>query len=225
MEKLILASTSAQRKNILHSLHIPFYEYTPPFEEIIPPNIKLDDVSKYFAVQKAECTAAALTNTRALTNTGSVNVSENTHKKYTDARLIVGADTLIVFDGKAYGKPKDKNEAASFLHSFSGKTHKVISGIAVHNRESGKTLSRSCVSTVSFAVLSGTDIEHYLSLGEWQGAAGAYKIQGFAQCFISHISGSFSSIIGLPIFEFYEIIKQQGYVFEHSFCPDFKRFG
>ena len=103
MEKLILASTSAQRKNILHSLHIPFYECTPPFEEIIPPNIKLDDVSKYFAVQKAECTAAALTNTRALTNTGSVNVSENTHKKYTDARLIVGADTLIVFDGKAYG--------------------------------------------------------------------------------------------------------------------------
>ena len=200
MEKIILASVSPRRKQILKSLGIPFYAFAPPFDEVLPEGTAGEHAAEYCAVQKAQKTFEAL-------------CTSSRKKRYEDARFIAAADTLIMHEGTVFGKPQNEKEAFSFLKTFSGKTHSVYSGIAVYNRETGRTLSRTCISRVGFAPLSDGEIRRYLSLGEWRDAAGAYKIQGGAQCFICRIEGSYSSIVGLPIFEFYEILKKSGYRF------------
>ncbi|MGI5172013.1 septum formation protein Maf [Treponema sp. OMZ 840] len=200
-EKIILASVSPRRKHILKNLGIPFYTVSPSFEEIFPKGTAARNAAEYFAVQKALSSARFLAQKKGAC------------ARYPDARLIAAADTLIVFKNNVYGKPKNKEEARAFLRSFSGKTHKVYSGIAVYNRETQTTISRTCISRVRFAKLCETEIDRYLNLNEWQDAAGAYKIQGFAGTFIEHMDGSYSSIMGLPIFEFYEILKEHNYRF------------
>ena len=124
---------------------------------------------------------------------------------------IFGADTLIALDEEIYGKPKDRNDAGNMLRSFQGRSHQVISGIALYNGRAKAYDCKSVVSDVSFAPLTGGEIEWYLDSGEWQGAAGSYRIQGLASCFIGEIKGSFSSIVGLPLREFYAMLRANGY--------------
>ena len=200
MEKIILASVSPRRKQILKSLGIPFYAFAPPFDEVLPEGTAGEHAAEYCAVQKAQKTFEAL-------------CTSSRKKRYEDARFIAAADTLIMHEGTVFGKPQNEKEAFSFLKTFSGKTHSVYSGIAVYNRKTQQLLSRTCLSRVSFAPLSDDEIRRYLLLGEWRDAAGAYKIQGGARCFIGRIEGSYSSIVGLPIFEFYEILKEHKYRF------------
>jgi septum formation protein len=124
---------------------------------------------------------------------------------------ICGADTIISVDGDIYGKPKDREDAQRMLQKLQGREHQVVTGISLY---SGKTESidcRSVISAVSFGPLSYQEIEWYLNTGEWQGVAGAYKIQGLAGCFVSGIRGSPSSIVGLPLHEFYVMLKENGY--------------
>lgn len=200
MEKIILASVSPRRKQILKSLGIPFYAFAPPFDEVLPEGTAGEHAAEYCAVQKAQKTFEAL-------------CTSSRKKRYEDARFIAAADTLIMHGGTVFGKPQNEKEAFSFLKTFSGKTHSVYSGIAVYNRKTQQLLSRTSLSRVSFAPLSDDEIRRYLLLGEWRDAAGAYKIQGGARCFICRIEGSYSSIVGLPIFEFYEILKEHKYRF------------
>ena len=208
-EPIILASTSPRRKEILEQLHIPFFSIAPPCDEKIPASNKeipagitcligIKKRAEYLAILKALSTAKAI---------------EDGYCDIQKARLIVAADTLIVFRRKIYEKPKTKEEALSFLSIFSGKTHKVYTGIAVYNRETQTYISCTSVSRVRFARLSEEEKERYIESNEWCDAAGAYKIQGTAQRFIKRIAGSYSSIMGLPIFEFYEILKKSGYRF------------
>jgi len=134
---------------------------------------------------------------------------------------VCGADTLIAFNGKLYGKPVDREDARRMLCSFQGKTHEVWSAIALYSGSAETTDCRSVVSTVTFAPLSIGEIEWYLDSGEWQDAAGAYKIQGLASCLISSINGSYSSIVGLPLREFYAILRDNGYNFSnHGVLPE-----
>ena len=126
---------------------------------------------------------------------------------------VCGADTLIALDGKIYGKPTDRGDASLMIRTFAGRTHEVISAVALYSMKTGKTDCRSVTSAVSFAPLSEKEIEWYLDSGEWQGAAGAYKIQGLASCFITGIQGSYSSIVGLPLREFYVMLKDNGYAY------------
>jgi septum formation protein len=124
---------------------------------------------------------------------------------------VCGADTLISIDGKICGKPLDRGDAALMLRSLSGRIHEVIRAVAVYSGRTGKIDCRKALSAVTFASLSENEIEWYLDSGEWQDAAGAYKIQGLASCFITGISGSYSSIVGLPLREFYVMLKDNGY--------------
>ena len=101
---------------------------------------------------------------------------------------ILGADTAIIYKDKLYGKPKNAEEAEEFLKTFSGHTHSVISALALFN---GKL--------------------NYLDTDEWHGVAGGYRIQGKAQLFIKNIKGSFSSIMGLSISDFYDIMQSHNY--------------
>ena len=124
---------------------------------------------------------------------------------------VCGADTLIALDGEIYGKPLNRDDAARMIHAFKGKTHEVISAVALYNGKKDAIDCRSSVSTVTFSPLSDGEVEWYLDSGEWEGAAGAYKIQGLASCLISGMNGSYSSIVGLPLREFYVMLRDNGY--------------
>jgi septum formation protein len=194
MEPIILASSSPRRQEIFKQLNIPFKVIAPSFVEVKPNDISIFDAPEYFAAQKVISVVKMFP---------------------TDQNLdwVFGADTSIVYDGKLFGKPKDANEARSFLHTFSGHTHQVISGIALFNGSIQFLETKTSKNLVTFKKLSEKEIDWFIDSGEWHGVAGGYRIQGLAQCFISNIEGSFSSIMGLPISEFYDILSEQGYKF------------
>lgn len=173
-------------------LSIPFVVHPANIEEIVPSDIALDDASEYLASKKVDAVV---------------------HSLPADQEIpwVLGADTTIIFEDKMYGKPKSEEEAASFLHTLQGKTHKVITALALFNGQLHYLATRSSVNFVTFAPMSDKEIDWYVSTSEWHGAAGAYRIQGLGSCFIKHLEGSESSVMGLPIFELYDILKEQGY--------------
>lgn len=126
-------------------------------------------------------------------------------------KWIIAADTLVVFQGKPIGKPADIDEARAFLKALSGKAHTVISGVAFLDRTTGRLYSESDVSEVYFKTLSDEDIENYIATGEWQGAAGAYRIQHRGGKLVERINGSFSNVIGLPLSKLFNIMHAAGY--------------
>jgi septum formation protein len=124
---------------------------------------------------------------------------------------ICGADTVISMDGTIFGKPPSREDARNMLNALQGRDHDVVTSVALFNGREKSIDCRSVVSTVTFSRLSETEIDWYLNTGEWQGVAGAYKIQGLASCLISCIKGSYSSIVGLPMYEFYAMLRENGY--------------
>ena len=124
---------------------------------------------------------------------------------------ICGADTIIYVDGEIFGKPKDRDDAKRMLLRLSGQEHTVWSAIALYNGKKKKTDCRSVSCIVSFAELSDKEIEWYLDTGEWQEVAGSYRIQGLASLFIKSIQGSPSTVVGLPLYDFYVMLRNNGY--------------
>ena len=120
-------------------------------------------------------------------------------------RLVIAADTTVVLDGEIFGKPADAAQAALMLKRLSGRTHKVLTAVAAANmREVREALSRS---EVTFRKLDEREIRQYVDSGEPLDKAGAYAIQGRAAMFISHLSGSYSGVMGLPLLETAQLIK------------------
>jgi septum formation protein len=191
MEPIILASGSPRRTDYFRLLGLPFSCVSPDVEETLDEKAEPQATAEKLALKKV----------RKIVETGK-----------NDGYLwVCGADTLVAMGGKIYGKPRDRNEAGNMLRIFSGNTHEVISAVALYSDRTQKADCRSVLSTISFAPLSDGEIEWYLDSGEWQDAAGAYKIQGLASCFITKISGSYSSIVGLPLREFYIMLRDNGY--------------
>jgi len=126
-------------------------------------------------------------------------------------KWICGADTVIAAENKIFGKPADREEASLMLKKLSGEQHKVFTSLALYNGNEKKIDCRSASCTVTFASLTNEEIEWYLSTNEWQGAAGAYRIQGLAACLITEINGSPSTVAGLPLHEFYAMLRDNGY--------------
>ena len=128
-----------------------------------------------------------------------------------EIQWVLGADTVILFDDKIIGKPENHDQAVEYLSALQGRTHTVLTALVLYNGREKKTISRLCKTKVTFAPMSNEEIEWYVETGEWHGAAGGYRIQSLASCFISNIEGSYSGAVGLPIFELYDILKEQGY--------------
>jgi septum formation protein len=124
---------------------------------------------------------------------------------------VCGADTLISVDGAVFGKAATRDDAKRMIETLQGRSHQVITAVALYSGKANATDCRSVVSDVAFCPLSEKQIEWYLDTGEWQGVAGSYRIQGLASCFISGIRGSYSSIAGLPLHEFYVMLRENGY--------------
>ena len=188
---IILASSSPRREEFFRLLGLPFTSMPSQVEEDFDEHCEPRKVAEELAARKVRKAVESIKDLASV--------------------WVCGADTLIAMDGKIHGKPLNREDAGNMLRAFSGRTHSVISAVALYCGRT-KTLDyRSVASEVSFAPLSEGEIDWYLDSGEWQGAAGAYRIQGLASCFITGISGSYSSIVGLPLREFYAMLRDNGY--------------
>jgi septum formation protein len=169
--KLVLASTSPQRRAILEQLRIPFEVVEPDYVEEDAPELAPLELVRAHALGKARSVAAA-------------------------DRLTLGVDTTVVLDGLVYGKPASREDAARMLGELSGRTHEVVSGLAVLGADV-ETVEHE-ITTVTFRELSPEMVATYLESGEWEGRAGAYAIQGFGGRLVERIDGDYLNVVGLP---------------------------
>lgn len=188
MLSLFLASSSPRRKEILESAGIGFSVISHSFDESSVLEQDPVKLSRLLALKKAE---SAVCGNKMLSG------------------LILGADTLVFCGDNVYGKPYSVQSAERMLKSHSGNMHCVVSSICCINTVSKEISERTSISRVYFKKLSSEEIRFYLKTNEWHDAAGGYKIQGAASCFIEKIEGSYSGIVGLPLFELYSVLKEQ----------------
>ena len=125
-------------------------------------------------------------------------------------RPVLSADTTVTIDGEILGKPANTREAVAMLERLSGRTHEVLTSVAVHGMNIAEQITQ--VSTVRFAKLTPEQIRAYCASPEPYDKAGGYGIQGAAAVFIEHIEGSHSGIMGLPLFETANLLRKAGYV-------------
>lgn len=119
--------------------------------------------------------------------------------------VVLAADTEVVLDGRVFGKPEDADQAAEMLKALSGRVHQVISTVCVANH--GREATETCISRVRFAPLDDATVARYVASEEPFGKAGAYAIQGLGACLIAHLDGSYSGVMGLPLFETCRLLK------------------
>ena len=182
MMKLILASQSPRRKELLGLLGIPFTIQVPQADETMDPND--DPASQVMEVSQRKAWAVCA---------GEKNV-------------VIAADTIVVCDGEILGKPHSKEDACRMLSMLSGRSHLVMTGMTVtHDRH---TLSCTEITEVFFRELSQEEIMRYVESGEPMDKAGAYGIQGGAALFVEKIDGDYYNVMGLPVCRLTQMLKQ-----------------
>lgn len=122
--------------------------------------------------------------------------------------IVLGADTEVILDDEVFGKPRDADDAAAMLRRLSGRTHHAVTAVSLVS--AGREAQAVSVSEVSFAELAEEEIAAYLATGQAEGKAGAYGIQGAAERFVRHLSGSYSGVMGLPLYETSQLLKTFG---------------
>ena len=170
--KVILASASPRRKEILQNTKLNFDIQKSDIEEVILENESPEDMVVRLAYEKAFDVA----------------------KRNTD-RLVIGADTIVALDNEVLGKPKDQNEAYQMIKRLSNKTHKVITGISLINLKENKIIKDYVVSFVTFKDLSEDSIKDYINTNESLDKAGAYGIQGYGALLVKNIQGDYFNIV------------------------------
>jgi septum formation protein len=179
MATLYLASGSPRRRELLMQIAVPFLTQIAPIDEKVLPG-----ESPVAYVERLA---------RAKGQAGLVALTDN------DGAVVLGADTAVVLDGQILGKPADRDEALATLRALSGRSHEVLTAVALVSSE--RTVSRVVTSQVTFRPLSQAEIEAYWASGEPQDKAGCYGIQGLAAVFVSQLHGSYSAVVGLPLCE------------------------
>lgn len=124
--------------------------------------------------------------------------------------FILAADTVVAAGRHILGKPCDADQAQAFLEVLSGRRHHIYGGIALHTPD-GRTISRVVDTMVQFRPLSAEHIQSYIQSDEWQGVAGGYAIQGRAGAFVKRIDGSYSNIVGLPLYDTMALLEGNGF--------------
>ena len=122
-----------------------------------------------------------------------------------DRAIILGADTVVALEDEIFGKPNDAKHAEDMLARLSGKTHRVYTGLALTDTETGQTLTDVAMTYVTMRVLSAEDISRYVATGDSLDKAGAYGAQGRASAFIQSVSGCFYNVVGLPLACFWNL--------------------
>ncbi|MDD5750379.1 MAG: Maf family nucleotide pyrophosphatase [Candidatus Pacebacteria bacterium] len=188
MKKIILASTSERRKELLmyligNNFEVMVSSYDEDNALELPPK----DLVMLHSLQKGRDVAGKLSD-----------------------GIIISADVLVDAEGKVLGKPKDANEAREMLRRMSGRTVDVFSGIAVIDASFGKELRDFEITKVRFKQMTEDEINDYVASGEPLGKAGSFGIQGKAAALIERIEGDYSNILGLPLFKLSGLLAQMG---------------
>ncbi|MBL4907386.1 MAG: septum formation protein Maf [Sneathiella sp.] len=187
-QTLVLASASPRRQELLKQIGITADKIDPadipeePLKGELP-----NKLAGRLATEKAMAVAAR--------NKGS---------------FILAADTVVAVGKRALGKAGDETEAKAYLSLLSGRRHRVYTGLGLI-LPNGRLLTKTVSSTVIFKPLNIHEINQYLKSGEWRGKAGAYAIQGLGSLFIRQIQGSYSNIVGLPLFELSTLLNGNGF--------------
>lgn len=184
---IILASASPRRQELLASAGVTFSVVPGDIDETPHP----DEEPVSHVVRLAE-EKAREASTKA------------------DGRFFIGADTIVLLDGEILGKPCDETEAAIMLRKLSGRMHHVITGFAVIDHESGRIICRSVSTEVYFRPVSAAEITAYVATGCPLDKAGAYAIQGGAASMVEKINGSYTNVVGLPLCEVVEVLRELG---------------
>ena len=188
---IILASGSPRRKELLAQAGFDFEVEVSNADENVAEESPTEMVEE-LAARKAEAVV-------------------NLHNKKEDKCLVIGADTIVVLDGKILGKPSDEADARAMLASLSGRTHQVYTGVALFSVKEGiiekKTTFHECTD-VTMVSMTEKEIADYVASGDPMDKAGAYGIQGLAAIFISEIKGDYYNVVGLPISRVYHEIEQ-----------------
>ncbi len=203
---IYLASTSPRRQELLRQLGIAFEAVPSNLPEVPQTGERPEDYVLRVARAKAQ------------------HVARQVHERGLAPRPVLGADTEVVLEGEILGKPHDAQQGQTMLRKLSGCTHEVLTGLVLLHqdvddcRDAGGRATPGAVaeykvinrSHVTFGPLTDTDIRRYWDSGEPADKAGGYAVQGRAAAFIQHIEGSYSGIMGLPLFELMQLLRQAG---------------
>ena len=187
--KIILASASPRRKELLSSMGVEFETIVSDVEEKIDNKLNYKKMAEELSFQKAQ----------------------NVFSSLQGDRLVIGSDTMVVYKNKIFGKPKNEEEAKKMLMQLSGKVHVVVTGLCVLINRAGEQIKYATheVTKVYFKQLSEKDIETYIATGEPMDKAGAYAIQGISGKFVDKINGNYASVVGLPTNKLFDILKKE----------------
>jgi septum formation protein len=183
--RVILASKSPRRKEILNSIGISFEVIESSFEESFDPSREPADVVEYLSFKKAESVAGILN----------------------DEALVIGSDTVVVLDKEIMGKPQSEKHAYSMLKNLSGRWHHVYSGICVFNAGTGKYSTGFEKTAVKLKMLSDREIWDYIETGEPLDKAGGYAIQGVGSLIVEKIEGCYFNVVGLPVYRLSRLLE------------------
>ena len=189
--EIVLASASPRRRELLAQVGLA--------ATVVPADVD----ESVLAGEAPDRHVIRLSETKALAVAGRPEIA---------GRFFIGSDTVVVRDGTILGKPADAAEAAAMLRSLSGRGHEVVSGYAVHDRRTGRTLSGAVATHVWFKELTDQEISGYIATGEPLDKAGAYAIQGLGAFMVPRIEGSYPNVVGLPLCEVIAALEAFGAV-------------
>lgn len=185
--KIILASKSPRRKEIMDMLNLKYEVIVSDAEEILEEGLTIEEQAKRLSYIKAK------------------TVFDET----IGDRIVIGSDTMVIKDGKIYGKPKNEEDAFRILKELNGSKHQVITGLAILVERNGKYQEYLDydITEVYFKNMTDEEIKNWIATGEAMDKAGAYAVQGKFSVFIEKINGNYWSVMGLPIHKVYDILK------------------
>jgi len=185
MKKIILASASPRRKELLRQIGLIFEVVPSEIEE----DVKDGEEPREHVLRLARLKAQEIARDQ-------------------DSAVIIGADTIVVLGGEILGKPKDEEEAFAMLSQLSGRVHRVVTGFCVLDASDGSEYSEAVESKVRFKHLTPEEIRGYIKTDEPMDKAGAYAVQGRGSYMIKEIQGSYTNVVGLPLCELVEVLSR-----------------
>ncbi|MFS0839896.1 Maf family protein [Paenibacillus sp. 1P03SA] len=191
--KLILASSSPRRRELLKGMGLDFEIISSDADETVEESLSPREIVETLAVRKAEAVTAALPGSYA-----------------PDRTVIIGSDTIVVLDGEVLGKPKDEGDALRMLSALQGRTHEVYSGVACLSADRSSISVRHRRTKVTMKPMDEERILRYIATGEPSDKAGSYAIQGIGATLIEGIEGDYFNVVGLPVSLLSEMLEPFG---------------
>ncbi len=188
--RLILASASPRRRALLGELGLAFDVVPSAVAESLPPGVPADELVARLALAKARDVA------------GRIPGGE--------PALVLGADTLVVFEGRPLGKPASAGEARAMLEALRGRVHEVLTAVALVERPAGREATATVTSRVEMRPFSGAELDGYLATAEPYDKAGAYAVQGEGARLVARVEGCYTNVVGLPVTTTVRLLRSFG---------------